>query len=52
MPMLGAFGHVFLVFVGKKKLQGSCLDQYAGPVSMTLNSLVIEDCETTDGFGP
>lgn len=27
--------------MGKKKIQGSCPDQYAGSVPMTLNSLVI-----------
>ena len=29
------------VFVGKKRIQGSCSEQYAGPVAITLNSLVI-----------
>lgn len=30
----------FPVFVAKKRTQGSCSDQYAGPVPVTLNALV------------
>lgn len=27
--------------MGKKRIQGSCPDEYSGPVPMTLNSLVM-----------
>lgn len=39
--LLPMFLFVCLFFVGKKRIQGSCSEQYAGPVAMTLNSLVI-----------
>lgn len=40
--LIFGFCQCFSVFVGKKRIQGNCLGKYAGPVPMTLNSLVMK----------